>query len=180
MHFLLSQLQKPGLRAADLEQIYSANRSDPGFAEALASVCALGDPLPQDRALALLLRRVRRDGAPPPAVIERLLDSVSPQDPGFAPLHLCQLLAALQPGPPESAADFLVAATRHPRPFVRAWACSALYVLSRRHPALRAEIAPLLRRAAHDSAPSVRARLRRVRVEFERARENRPLALASP
>lgn len=170
MHALLPQLQKPGLRASDLERLFVAHRFDPDFADALASICALGDPAPQLRALNLLLRLVRAGETPSPRVIERILEHVPLETPGFAPLHLCQLLARLDAGPPESALDFLVAASADRRPFVRAWACSALFELSRRHPAHRPGIAPVLRRASRDPAPSVRARLRRARAAAARAR----------
>ncbi|MGF1454568.1 MAG: hypothetical protein ACFB6R_04245 [Alphaproteobacteria bacterium] len=75
-------------------------------------------------------------------------------------LHHCQSLRWIDV--PEDAlptvGDFLGRCLSGPEPSVRAWACDALFQVTRSDPGLLANTAAILQDAEHDPAPSVRAR----------------------
>ena len=94
----------------------------------------------------------------------KALGTLSKDAPWQALLHVLQLLPALSLSRPDCQVIFPVVEelTRHPRPFLRAWAHNAVYFVANVEPELRAQAERILLQGSRRDRASVRARLRSV------------------
>lgn len=93
---------------------------------------------------------------------DRILDILSWNTHWQVSLHFLQLFPVLEITKDQSSDIFhvLLKLTDHKRPFVRAWACNALYTLAERNIELRKPVNELLRLSLINDGGSVRARIR--------------------
>ncbi len=97
-------------------------------------------------------------------LLRLLLDDVG----WLAQIHMLQLLDTLEL-PADMAAPLMQALERRAagaNTFMRAWSVHGAVVLADQHPAFRERALDLLAAAEQDTAPSVRARIRRTRQAF--------------
>lgn len=94
----------------------------------------------------------------------KALGTLSKDAPWQALLHVLQLLPTLPLSRRDCQVMFpvVVELTRHSRPFVRAWAHNAVYVVANLEPGLRAQAERVLLQGSRRDSASVRARLRSV------------------
>ena len=157
--------QPEPLHAAVLERFAADHPADTHLLLRLFDLAESGETRIQIAAAGLLKRYQARDTAFDTAVTARLFDFLPSARPWEATLYLLQMIPRL-PVPP-SFADVLSGSlchlARHPNAFVRAWAYSGLYHVAELYPQYRADVSPLLEKAARGDSPSVRARLRQLR-----------------
>jgi hypothetical protein len=128
----------------------------------LMSFAEQADPAAQIAATGLLKRYVAAGVEFPAAAAARLINLLPALADWKARLQVLQMLPVLpipvrQAGPLVS---FLRACVAQENKFVRAWAYNGLHRVASLHLKYRREVPGLLKRAAGEEAPSVRARLR--------------------
>ncbi len=173
MSQLEALLNRRQIRVRELEAIYAQGAADPGFVDQAITAARHLDPAPAGHAV-WLLSRAGRAGRVNAAHLRRLAASADELTSWVSRLCLSQLLAVTgcPPDLRRSFHPFLTDCTTDRRPIVRAWALSALATYAD-DPEYAAEISTLLRQAAKDPAPSMRARLKHLKREARSARDFR-------
>jgi hypothetical protein len=174
MNGLLSVLTKDSIKVAQLERIYSAYGASAGFAGDAISAMRQLDAEVAWRAI-WLLKRLAVDHRLDDADLFRLAQCAEEMTDWASRLNLCQLLAIT--GCPvatrEALYSYLVECFANRRPMIRAWAISVLagFGSDERY---RKPVKAMLREAHADSAGSIQARLRRLKLK------NRPNQSSEP
>ncbi len=100
---------------------------------------------------------------------EQALAALTASSHWLARLHVLQMMGNLTL--PSTLAEglwhALVEGTKDANKFIRAWSYYGLAVLAEQHPTYRVRALSLLAVAEHEDAPSVRARVRRIRKAFK-------------
>ena len=157
--------QPEPLYAAVLERFAADHPADTYLLLRLLDQAESGEKRIQIAAAGLLKRYQARGAAFDVAVVARLFDLLPSAQPWDATLYLLQMIPRLPvpPGLADALSGSLRDLARHPNTFVRAWAYSGLHHVAELYPPYRADVAPLLEKAARDEPTSVRARLRQLR-----------------
>ena len=157
---------------ADYDALYRAHRDEDGFAPALVDLSR--DPGYERVALWMLKRFFESDGRLPADDVTRLLGALDGLRGWEAQLLALQCL----PFCPVAAADrvrveaFLRTHLAGKNKFLRAWAYNGFELLARQFPDYRDEADALLEMGLRDEPPAIKARIRNILKERERAQAN--------
>lgn len=154
-----------GLHTDTLEAIAATLTGDPQTINALCHL-ALSDERKLQSASTWLLKRLSESGIrPSQAQSEALLSLLLRQSHWEAQLHVLQMIDALTLSEDDLPAVWtrLIDLTSEAKKMIRAWSYHGIAILADQHWEYRAEAMELLERGAADEAPSVRARIRRLR-----------------
>lgn len=153
-----------------LERIAADHTGEPGWIDALLDAAEPPEGTARSGAIWLLRHARRRHQDLTPDQARRIIALLAQDRHWEQTLNLLQILDTM-PIPAESVPRllrFLDAAAAHERPFVRAWAISALIKIGGDLSEHRRRIADLADRAESQGPASVRARIRRARAEAAR------------
>ena len=162
-------LEFDGKSTGALERFAAAHQPDARLIAALCDFAGGADRNVQ-AASTWLLKRFGETGAQLSAgQTESLLRLLLQETNWLTQLHILQMMDKFVLPSPLTAPlmDALEAQARGAKPFIRAWSAHGAAVLADQHPAYRDRVLDLLAQAEQDGAPSVRARLRRTRGEFD-------------
>lgn len=161
-----------GVHIGHLIEVYTDNASRRGFFEDLLGICADAPDL--QRPATWLMKHHYDLGHTMPDAIVRALSTLYPSVQNWeAKLHLLQLLPQV-----ELAEDSIVPTEQFVRrclkddnKFVRAWAFSGFFALTKPVPRLRSELAQICQVALDTESPSVKSKARRVLLALKAGKQ---------
>ncbi len=152
-----------GKSSEAIAEIYRNKASQSDFVDQLIQLCS--DSALQKGASWLLKHHLESGGSLAPAQVESVIESLDTQTDWETRLHMLQSLPYLDVvvKHKQRLKQFLDECHKDDNKFVRAWALSGLHQLANQHPEYRDEVLTWIERAMVDEAPSVKARLRKLK-----------------
>ncbi|MEM6625211.1 MAG: hypothetical protein AAF719_00760 [Pseudomonadota bacterium] len=139
---------------------------DPGYIDQLIHLSADPSAHMSSGSTWLLKAHLDEGGTLDMAHVDALADQLAHIVDWQAQLHICQCIARLQPTQTSSAkfAGWLQPLLTHKRPFLRAWSLDAFCAVARVDLSYMSDAKAALAAAQEDSAASVRARARKIKI----------------
>ncbi|WPP53048.1 hypothetical protein [Catalinimonas niigatensis] len=156
-------------QVATLKSIYRQQQGREYFVRDLLSL--LGMETYQKAASWLLKHHIEQGNALTDQEMWVLAENMQPTYGWESRLHLLQILPfiTIPPDAQLRVEDFVRASLSSANKFVRAWAIQGLYELSHGRPDLQREVSFLCEKAMQTEAPSVKARVRKILVQLDKA-----------